>query len=280
MKKKFAFILLAVMIAVSCVFGLTACSGNGNDHVHSLEYHAKVDPTCTTDGNIEYWSCSGCGKNFSDENGTTEIKDVGISAEHKFVDGICIECGEIENYTSGLEYKLADDGKSYILIGVPYSIEEVIIPKTYMGLPITSIGAMAFMEHISLKSVTIYDNITEIGYRAFNTCSSLISVILPNSITSIGEEAFAYCSSLAKFTFCKSIINVGYKAFYGCTALNDVYFIGDIEDWCNIIYDDNSRFSNPLYNGANLYINGEILSDLVIPDSVTIIKDNVFRCCG
>ena len=40
---------------------------------HNLQ---KVDykaPTCTEDGNIEYWSCKNCGKYFSDENGTNEI---------------------------------------------------------------------------------------------------------------------------------------------------------------------------------------------------------------
>ena len=40
---------------------------------HNLQ---KVDykaPTCTENGNIEYWFCKNCGKYFSDENGTNEI---------------------------------------------------------------------------------------------------------------------------------------------------------------------------------------------------------------
>ncbi|MBR0373968.1 MAG: CotH kinase family protein, partial [Mogibacterium sp.] len=40
---------------------------------HSLTAHPAVAATCTTAGNSAYWSCSTCGKYFSDANGTTEI---------------------------------------------------------------------------------------------------------------------------------------------------------------------------------------------------------------
>ena len=45
------------------------------EHEHSLEYHAAKPITCTENGNIEYWECSGCHKYFSDEQGETEITD-------------------------------------------------------------------------------------------------------------------------------------------------------------------------------------------------------------
>ena len=45
------------------------------EHKHSLEYHAAKPVTCTENGNIEYWECSGCHKYFSDEQGETEIAD-------------------------------------------------------------------------------------------------------------------------------------------------------------------------------------------------------------
>ena len=43
---------------------------------HTLTHHDAVPHTCTTDGNVEYWDCSVCGKKFSDENGTNEIDDI------------------------------------------------------------------------------------------------------------------------------------------------------------------------------------------------------------
>lgn len=42
---------------------------------HEIEHVDGVDPTCTEDGNIEYWYCSVCGQLFSDEAGTTTISE-------------------------------------------------------------------------------------------------------------------------------------------------------------------------------------------------------------
>ena len=42
---------------------------------HTLTKHSAT-ATCTEAGNIEYWTCSGCNKKFSDANGTTEITNV------------------------------------------------------------------------------------------------------------------------------------------------------------------------------------------------------------
>ena len=45
------------------------------NHTHNMEYHPAVDADCGTgtDGNIEYWVCSGCGKFFRDAGGRDEI---------------------------------------------------------------------------------------------------------------------------------------------------------------------------------------------------------------
>lgn len=40
---------------------------------HTTTFVAAKDATCTEDGNIAYWYCSHCNKNFEDENATTEI---------------------------------------------------------------------------------------------------------------------------------------------------------------------------------------------------------------
>ena len=40
---------------------------------HTLTKTEQVDPTCTESGTEAYWSCSVCGKLFSDEDGTAEI---------------------------------------------------------------------------------------------------------------------------------------------------------------------------------------------------------------
>lgn len=56
-----------------------AAYGDVDTTKHSdLRHVTKVDATATADGNIEYWYCEGCGKYFSDKNGTKEIKKADI----------------------------------------------------------------------------------------------------------------------------------------------------------------------------------------------------------
>ncbi len=43
---------------------------------HTLTKTEAVPATCTAAGNEAYWICSACGKMFSDESGTTEIKSI------------------------------------------------------------------------------------------------------------------------------------------------------------------------------------------------------------
>ena len=44
-------------------------------HIHTMSRMEKQDATCTKEGNIEYYTCSGCGRFFLDEEGTNEINE-------------------------------------------------------------------------------------------------------------------------------------------------------------------------------------------------------------
>ena len=52
-------------------------------HVHQMQHVARVEATGSTSGNVEYYHCVSCGKNYKDKNGTTEITDVLIPATRK-----------------------------------------------------------------------------------------------------------------------------------------------------------------------------------------------------
>ncbi len=151
-------------------------------------------------------------------------------------------------------------------------VTDLVIPSG-----VTSIGDFEFYECTSLTSITIPDSVTSIGYRAFFYCSSLESITIPDSVTSIGDGAFSGCSSLESITIPDSVTSIGEKAFYRCFSLNAVH-MSDIAAWCNISFGDYS--SNPLIYAHNLYLNGELVTDLVIPSGVTSIGMYAFSECS
>ena len=50
-------------------------------HTHVLIYKEAKAATCTEDGNVEYYSCGGCNKTFSDSAATNEITETAIAAK-------------------------------------------------------------------------------------------------------------------------------------------------------------------------------------------------------
>ena len=72
---------------------------------------------------------------------------------------------------------------------------EVAIPEELEGLPVTSIGDMAFLNSC-MTSITIPEGVTSIGDEAFSDCKSLISITIAEGVTSIGSSALWGCSSL------------------------------------------------------------------------------------
>ncbi len=174
------------------------------------------------------------------------------------------------------------------------SLKSITIPDSVM-----SIGYRAFYGCSSLKSITIPDSVIKIGISAFSDCSSLESITLPDTLTNmscdfnncsslksitipdgvvrISDRDFYGCSSLESITIPDSVTSIGDNAFYGCTELKEVH-ITDMAAWCNIKFD--SYFSNPLYYAYNLYLNGRLVTNLVIPAGITNINNYAFCNCS
>ncbi|MBO7652421.1 MAG: leucine-rich repeat domain-containing protein [Bacteroidales bacterium] len=144
-----------------------------------------------------------------------------------------------------------------------------------IGNSVTSIGSYAFSQCSGLPSLTIPNSVTYIGAYAFFQCSGLTGeLIIPNSVTRIDSDAFDLCNGLTSVTIGNSITFIGTNAFCNCSGLTSVYYIGSIEQWCSIRFGNTA--SNPLFHAHNLYINNRLVTNLVIPETVTEIKSYAF----
>ena len=137
-------------------------------------------------------------------------------------------------------------------------------------------GQHLFLNDEEIKDLVIPNSVTSIGNYAFERCTGLTSVTIPNSVTSIGYYAFQGCSGLTSVTIPNSVTTIEGYAFCDCTSLTSVH-ITDLAAWCKITF--NSLDSNPLTFAHHLFLNGEEIMDLVIPNSVTSIRSAAFAGC-
>ncbi|MBE6637286.1 MAG: leucine-rich repeat domain-containing protein [Ruminococcaceae bacterium] len=242
--------------------------------------------TCETEG-LHHRSCTVCG---------TKTKEEVIPSSHSFVNGFC-QCGAVKE-SEGLTFAAIHGG--YAVTGLGSCTDEfLIIPKTYHGQPVIEISSDAFSLKSSFSKVLIPSTIQIIGKDAFiycytltdvlfeensslitiesgafNTCQNLQSIVLPEGLETIASGAFLGCDKLKEVTFPSTLKTIGKNAFCYSAALSKIY-IKDLAAWCNISFEN--KYSNPAYIAKAMYtIDGEPITDLVIPEGVTRVSAFAF----
>ena len=149
--------------------------------------------------------------------------------------------------------------------------------STAEAAAVTSLGSV-FRNNTTISSfeeLQYFIGLTSIGGYAFSGCSGLTgSLVIPNSVTTIGDGAFSGCTGLVSLTFSSSVALISSNAFSRCSGLNAVYYLGNINQWCSIQFSE--YVSNPLYFAHNLFVGNELVTDLVIPETVIEIKNYAF----
>lgn len=155
------------------------------------------------------------------------------------------------------------------------SLAQITVPGS-----IETIGDYAFNNCSRLTEVTVESGVRNIGDFAFYGAASLSKVTLNEGLETIGQSAFAssYFRGIQPFYMPSTLTTVGKDAFYyfGCNDIN----ISSLEAWCNIDFENSA--SNPgsctANGGASMYLNDEKIKNLVIPESVKVVKDFTFCC--
>lgn len=283
----------------------------GCTNVSSFKVNSTTPPSIGIQSFMNVPRCElqypeGCYESYANSNWRTNFT---IPLKDFNVDGIFYNVLSLSDCTVEVTFQ----GNAYNSYADEYS-GDVVIPETvtYGGktFTVTAIGLSAFSGCQNLTSVTLPSTITKIDEYGFNYCTSLKSVNLPEGLMTIGPRAFRICHSLTSMEIPATVTTIGESAFYECKALQSVAFKGSVEsigsgafnlcpaltkvsvdnisDWCGMGFNDLT--ASPLAvnlvrdanngvitgNTGSLYVNGEKLTELVVPDDVEIINDYAF----
>ena len=303
MKRNIILIILALCMA----FALVSC-GSCKDHTH--RYREKIDsePTCYSLGkrtmeckcgyyyteeinykphSYENGKCTRCG---ADEALTYKMYD--DAGDYYVVTGYTGNSTEItvpKQYNGLLVLKIADNAfkeKNIEKIILPDALKEIgsgafdscnALKEVYLPSTLTSLGSSAFKNCTSLKNINMEAaKLTKIEPYTFSGCSSLEKIIINEGVTEIGANALEGTCALKEITIPSTLTKIGSFCF-------DMYVervnISSIKNWCSIDFENN--LSSPLNGGlASLYLGGEVVKSITIPEGITEIKSFAFFRCG
>ena len=245
-------------------------------HVTSID----IPDTVTTIGTRAFYACTGltefCIPESVTEIGTqifykaSNLKTVYyysdyanspyINYNNKFLD------------TDSIEKLIIKGGAYSQLTGDLHNLKEVIIKDAIW------IEGGAFANCSNLQSVIIEINpasmfqFNSIQSYTFSNCTNLKTIVLPETVERIESNAFYNCASLYEINIPASVNLIGSAAFYGCSSLTKIH-IFDLAKWCNINFGGNIAYYS---HSANLYIKGELVTDIEIPYGVKTISAHAF----
>ena len=209
----------------------------------------------------------------------------------------------------GMIFTLINNNAEYEVSGKGIATGDIVIPETYRGKPVTSIGTKAFFNKSDVDTVTLHDGITSIGEQAFANCSYLTSINLPKNLKTIGQQAFsgcrllsceivipdgvteiltstfAYCAKLPKVTIGSGVTAIGKTAFTDCKSLTEIVIPSGVESigeyaFCNCSSVTKLTIENGITElGLYAFAGDVALKSVVIPNSVRVINEGAFYRC-
>lgn len=191
---------------------------------------------------------------------------------------------------------VVEEGTTQIANNVFYNctnLTSVKIPSS-----VTRIGSYAFEGCTGLRAVYIDDlsawcrmdfvseggmgwdsgsNPLHYAHNLYLNGEKVTELVIPEDVTAVTGRNF-HGGNFTSVTIHSGVKSFGPGVFSGCSELTAVH-ITDLEAWCEIEYGHygpSTVFANPLYYARSLYLNGEKITELVIPDGVTRLKDDAF----
>ena len=104
--------------------------------------------------------------------------------------------------------------------------------------------------------------------NSLGNCTGLTKLYLPDSTTYIDSNAIAGCTSLTDISF-SSVTNIQNLT---STSLQNIWYRKDVASWCKIL------IQMPIFeNDVKLYIQDQLVENLIVPEGITSISQNAFK---
>ena len=171
---------------------------------------------------------------------------------------------------AGLTTLRIEDGEDTLVLGCNITSEDESVDGEglFYNIPLETLYIGRNLEYPTGKAN---------GWSPFNRIVTLTDVTFGNTVTTIGDNLFGSCRGLRNATIPSSVTRIDNGAFANNQNSLESVFISDLAAWCRI--DFGTADSNPLYQRANLYLNGELVTALVIPAGITEVKNFAFTGC-
>lgn len=169
-------------------------------------------------------------------------------------------------------------------INIPANVKEIgnyafngctSLSKVEMPESLTKIGENAFKDTAIYKVEANWDgNVFYIGTHLIaNTTEMTGTYKIREGTTTLAYKSFGIGRCPTGLVIPKSLKYVDSEIMYMYSTLEDIY-ISDVAQWCELIGDGQYGLAD---QAENLYLNDKLITELIIPEGVTYIRDYAFR---
>ncbi len=256
---------------------------------HERVEDKMVPATCGTTGLTTGYHCEDC------KDVLTKQEIIPATGNHDAsvqVDTLCGTCNTVVKATSGIRLTMQTNGEYQVTGFNEFStkVTKIYLPKTYNGIPVTSIGNYAFSGCASVTEFVIPEGYTSIGCCAFLRCTGLKRLEMPSTITFVDDGVFEKCENIETIILSDNIKHMGEfnynipntkttyytesnNIYYIGTKTNPYFYLAKVKDTSKTSY---TVHADTKIIGDQSFGKCKSLSRLTVPEGVIEIGDNAF----